>query len=55
MISPHAAETLSHDSNSTDEEPNLKDEGSVLTEILKLKEGSFRLYDIDSRAGLNGS
>jgi hypothetical protein len=26
-----------------------------MIEILKLKEGSYKLYDIDSRVGLNGS
>lgn len=27
----------------------------MLIEILKLKEGSYKIYDIDSRVGLNGS
>lgn len=55
MASPHAAESLSHDSISTDEEADNKEENSILTEILNLKDGSFKLYDIDSRVGLNGS
>jgi hypothetical protein len=66
MVSPHAAESLSHDSTSTDEDANINgklhisvnfelDEGSVLAEILNVKDGNYKLYDIDSRVGLNGS
>lgn len=67
----HAIDTLSNDSDSTDEGvqgncplshfPTLNVnlyfviDGLLLVNILKVKAGMHKLYDIDSRVGLNGS
>ncbi|CDW75147.1 UNKNOWN [Stylonychia lemnae] len=54
-VSQSSAYSLSDDSASTDEGALQNNECTKLTQILKLQDGMFKFYDIDSRVGLNGS
>jgi len=48
-------ESSSDDSVSTDEEVDMKDNCQKMMEMIKLKENMFKMFELDSRVGLNGS
>jgi len=54
MSQTTAVESASDDSASTDEENEAQPKQEQMTSVIKVKEGRFRMYELDSRVGLQG-